>query len=58
MEAIDAQLDVSLFKTEYQKRHFTNPEQVHYENYYNGVYKGIIYIYIIVVIYLFIIMFY
>jgi hypothetical protein len=40
VESINPQLDVSLFKSEYQKKHFTNPEQIFYESYYNGVYKG------------------
>ncbi|KAI8085113.1 uncharacterized protein BX664DRAFT_338547 [Halteromyces radiatus] len=42
-DAVDPQLDVSLFKTEYQKKHFTQPEQIYYENYYNGVYKDVLF---------------
>ncbi|KAI8336527.1 hypothetical protein BC941DRAFT_502772 [Chlamydoabsidia padenii] len=42
-ESIDPQMDVSLFKAEYEKKHFTNPEQIYYENRYNGVYKDVLF---------------
>ncbi|CAO3594059.1 unnamed protein product [Absidia cylindrospora] len=43
VESIDPQLDVSMFRTEYQNKHFTKPEQIYYENYYNGAYKDVLF---------------
>ncbi|KAI8339123.1 hypothetical protein BC941DRAFT_422145 [Chlamydoabsidia padenii] len=43
VESIDAHLDVSLFRTEYQNMHFIKPEQVFYKNYYNGFYKDVLF---------------